>query len=197
MASQAAQRTNRLDVLINNAGRPTAGRLSEATSEELGATVTTNLLGPIWCTRELLGLLGRTPPGARTPLIVNVASMAGRVPTPGAGDYAASKFGLVGFTESAWAELGSMGVRIMMLNPGLTDTEGFPMQKVRDAGFGWSVMAPERVVRAMFRGIDRGAFEVRVQWWMHPLYLGTVAIGPLRRFAAGRVRRSMGDIGKL
>lgn len=128
-------------------------------------------------------------------MVVNVASMAGRIPSPDAGDYTAAKFGLVGFTEAVWSELGALGIRIMMVNPGLARTEGFPMEEVlRKPGGRYLVMSPARVSASLMRGIEKGSFEVRVQWWMHPVYLGSILLGPLRKVVAGRVARSVGNV---
>ena len=198
MAAFVEREAGKVDVLVNNAGVSTSGPLSGATSEQMEAVIRTNLLGPMWCAKELLPVMQRSPRTTRTPVIVNVASMAGRIPTPGSPDYSASKFGLVAFTESIWAELKDKGIRVMMVNPGLTDTEGFPMDKVRaDPSAAWAVMEVPRVVRAIIKGIERGGFEVRVQWWMHPVYHLTVLMGPLRRIVTSRLRSSMGDVGKL
>lgn len=71
-----------VDVLINNAGRPTAGPLKKASSEQMENVVRTNLLGTIWATKECLPLLDAAPRTTRTPVVVNVASMGGRIPLP-------------------------------------------------------------------------------------------------------------------
>lgn len=195
VAKAAAEQVSHLDVLVNNAGVPSSGLLRGASSEEIEQVIRTNLLGPIWCTKELLPLLEAAPRRNRTPVIVNVASMAGRIPSPRTADYTAAKFGLVGFTEAAWNELAALGIRAMMVNPGLSATEGFPMKEVLRNPVGKHlVMDSGRVALALVRGIERGSFEVKVQWWMHPLYIGSVLMGPFRRIAAGRVRQSVGNI---
>lgn len=194
LAAAVAQRAPSLDILINNAGMPSSGSLMGASSEEMEKVIKTNLLGAVWCTKELLPLLQAAGRRRRTPVVVNVASMAGRIPAPDAADYTAAKFGLVGFTEAIWGQLGHERIRTMMVNPGLARTEGFPMDEVLRNPVGrWLVMSPERVARALVRGIETGSFEVRVQWWMHPVYFGSVCIGPFRRMVAGRVRRSVGN----
>jgi uncharacterized protein len=192
MAKTVGERTGHVDLLLNNAGIHSAGSLTRATSEGLEQVIRTNLLGSIWCTKELLPLLEAAPRTPRTPVIVNLASMAGRLPTPKASDYAASKFGMVGFTESLWHDVAPRGIRAMMVNPGLTDTEGFSKAKAKSSTMlAWTVMEPPRVVRALIRGVERGAFEVQVQWWMHALYHGAVILGPTRRVIAGLVRKKV------
>lgn len=198
LAAEVASRVDHVDILINNAGVASSGPLEGATSEDLDQLIRTNLLGPMWCTKEFLDLIDRSPRRSRTPVIVNVASMAGRIPIPKSGDYNASKFGLVGFTEGIWSELNEKKIRTMMLLPGLADTEGFPMDEIRASPlFGWTVMDADRVVKALINGIERGSFEVRVQWWMHPLYHLTVAVGPLRRLISSNLRGMFGGVGRF
>jgi uncharacterized protein len=192
MAAAVAERTDHVDLLLNNAGIRSSGPLTRSTSEGMEEVMRTNLFGAVWCTKELFTLIDAAPRGPRTPLVVNLASMAGRLPTPKASDYAASKFGVVGFTESLWHDVAPRGIRVMMVNPGLIQTEGFTMRKALGSkATAWAVMQPPRVVRALVRGVERGAFEVRVQWWMHALYHGAVTLGPTRRVIAGLVRKKV------
>lgn len=187
LAEFVAEHTDHLDVLVNNAGVRSAGPLTQATSEAMEQVIRTNLLGPIFCTRELLPLLKAAPTGRRLPAVVTIASIAGRIAIPRSADYTASKFGLVGLTEALWHDLAAEGVHTMMVNPGPVDTEGFPMTRVKALpGLSWAVMEPQRVARAIVRGIERGTFEVRVQWWFHPVYALSLA-GPLRRLVSARM----------
>lgn len=189
MSATVGDRMGYIDVLVNNAGIPTAGPLSKASSEQMEKVIRTNLLGTIWCTKEVLPLLESAPRATRTPIVVNVASMGGRIPMPRSPDYISSKFGVVGFTESAWQDLDDLGIKAMMVLPGLANTEGFPMDSIMSNPITrWAVMGPDRVARAIVNGIERGAFEVRVQWWLHPVYYATLALGPLRKYIAGAMR---------
>jgi NAD(P)-dependent dehydrogenase (short-subunit alcohol dehydrogenase family) len=188
LAEGLAEHTGHLDVLVNNAGVRSAGPLTVASSEAMEQVIRTNLLGPLFCTRELLPLLRAAPRGRRTPAVVTVASIAGRIAIPGSVDYSASKFGLVGMSEALWHDLAAEGVRVMMVNPGPVDTEGFPMTRVKAMpGLSWAIMEPPRVAKAIVRGIERGAFEVRVQWWFHPIYSAALLAGPGRRLVAARL----------
>lgn len=192
MAKTLSERIHHLDVLVNNAGIPSSGPIGQSTSEEIERVIRTNLLGPIFCTKELLPLLDAAPRTARTPVAVNVASMAGRLPVPRSADYGASKYGLVGFTESVWRDLRDVGIRAMMVNPGGSSTEGFDLEQIkRNPLTSWVLMEPDRVARALVRGIERGGFEVRVQWWLHPLYHLSVLLGPLRKHVAGFLRSQL------
>ncbi|MGI8425743.1 MAG: SDR family NAD(P)-dependent oxidoreductase [Actinomycetota bacterium] len=198
MAQQVISTRSGIDVLINNAGVAGRGKLDDSTSEDSEFVIGVNLLGPIWCTKELLGALNLAPRTRRTPAIVNVASITSRVPAPSSADYCASKFALAGFTESVWAELGGNGIRVMMVNPGFTDTEGFPMDRVlSNPRFRWAVMKPRRVALAVVKGVERGSSEVYVQWWLRIAYRLGVVAGPLRRIAYRKIRTMLGNIGKI
>lgn len=192
MAKTLGESVHHLDVLVNNAGIRTSGPIGDSTSEDIERVIRTNLLGPIWCTKELLPLLDASARTTRTPVVVNVASMAGRLPSPRSADYGASKFGLVGFTESVWQDLKDRDIRAMMVNPGGSSTEGFEVDEIKNNPItSWMIMEPERVARALIRGVERGGFEVRVQWWLHPLYHASVLLGPLRKHIAGFIRNRL------
>ncbi|MEX2587546.1 MAG: SDR family oxidoreductase, partial [Actinomycetota bacterium] len=182
MAAAVAQRTDRLDLLVNNAGRPGAGLIAESTPEEVDNVVKTNLTGAIWCTQLLHDLMDAGPRTRRLPAVVNVASMAGRIPLPGAATYAATKFGMVGFSEALWAEMRNRDIGVTVVNPGLVHTEGFPMDEVLATPLlRRMVMSPERIAEALCDGVERGRAEVRVQQWWTPIYYLLFALGPYRR----------------
>lgn len=182
MAATIAERTPRVDVLVNNAGIPGPGLITESRPEDVEMLLRVNLVAPIWCIQALFPLISQAPRDRRTPVIVNVASIAGRVPVPSSASYTASKFGLVGFTESFWCEMHDKGVQVMALNPGFVHTEGFPMDSlIRMPLLRWTVMDSSQVAEALCRGVENRRTEVRVQSWWHLGYYATILMGPLRR----------------
>lgn len=190
MAKTVAQRSDHIDILMNGAGIPSRGPLNKTTPEEAGHVIRVNLLGAIWCTLELMSLLDKAPRTDRTPMIVNLASMGGRIAVPGASVYTATKFGLVGFTEAIWGEMREKGIRTLVLNPGFVETEGFPMDHLTGSSVTrWTVMGPERVADALCEGIERGRAEVVVQRWWYAVYVLGVVTGPLRRLVADLTRK--------
>jgi short-subunit dehydrogenase len=86
--------------------------------------------------------------------IVNVSSTAGRVARPGAGAYSASKFALVGWTDSLYAEERAHGVHVGLVLPGFIATEGFPANELKARLLTrWIVSTPERAAEAI---VDAG-----------------------------------------
>ena len=104
-----------LDVLVNNAGiaGPT-GPVESITPADWRRTIAVNLDGQFYCAHFAVPLLRETAHG----LIVNMSSVAGRLGYPFRTPYAASKWAVVGFTESLARELGPDGIRVNAILPG-------------------------------------------------------------------------------
>jgi short-subunit dehydrogenase len=115
-AVEAAQ--GPVDVLVNNAGMQWVGPTAAIPAETAQATMMLNLVAPTMLTRAVLpGMLKRG-----TGTIVDIASMAGVAPARGMSWYAASKAGLVAFSESLRLELEGSGVHVVTVFPGPVET---------------------------------------------------------------------------
>ncbi len=101
-----------IDVLINNAAVFEPFTVAEATDEQLVSTISTNLLGPILCTRAAIPMLGRGG------LIVNVSSESVDMPYAMLSIYQASKAGLERLTRSLGMELEDAGIRLSVVRAG-------------------------------------------------------------------------------
>lgn len=112
------RKTGRIDVLINNAGYLLAGAIEEITIEQAKAQFETNFFGIVRMVKAVLPAM-RTQ---RSGLILNMSSLAGRVPAPFWGFYNASKFAVEGYTESLMIELKPLGIRVSMVEPGAIKT---------------------------------------------------------------------------
>jgi short-subunit dehydrogenase len=108
-----------LHVLVNNAGRHTRGPFPDQRDDDIAATIDVNLRAPMLLTRRALPHLIASGRGA----VVNVASLAGVVPTAGSVVYSATKFGLRGFSMALADELRGSGVTVSCVSPGPVDTE--------------------------------------------------------------------------
>jgi short-subunit dehydrogenase len=114
-----------IHILINNAGYHKRGLVESVNAEELGKMIDVNLKAPIMLTRMALPHLREAGSGA----VINVASLAGRVPVPGSATYSASKFGLRAFTFALADELRDSGIKLAAVSPGPIDT-GFIMADI-------------------------------------------------------------------
>jgi len=109
----------RLDCAVNNAGiTAPGGLLHDIALEAFDQQLAVNLRGVFLCMRAELPVMRAQRAGA----IVNVASGAGLVATPGLAHYCAAKHGVLGLTKTAAVENATLGVRVNALCPGSTDT---------------------------------------------------------------------------
>jgi NAD(P)-dependent dehydrogenase (short-subunit alcohol dehydrogenase family) len=126
------ERHGGLDVLVNSAGLGIGGTVDSLQTRHIDLQLGVNLRGLLLVTREALPLLKE-----RHGWIVNLASIAGTIPTPGLGVYGATKAAVIALTRSQNAELDGAGVRSIALCPGFVDT---PMAQ-------WSGITPEEMIR--------------------------------------------------
>jgi short-subunit dehydrogenase len=157
---EAAQRhVGGLDVLVNNAGIGATGHFAEVSPERLRAIMEVNFFGLTETTRACLPLLKQ----GRTPAIVNISSIAGKRGIPARSEYSASKFAVQGFSESLRAELAKDGIDVVVVCPGLTQTnfsKNMLEQKARLQMDHLRGMTPEAVANATLRALERGTHEV-------------------------------------
>ncbi len=113
-------------VLINNAGYHERGHVQQVAAVDLGRMIDVNLKAPIMLCRLAIPAMLNTVEGAA---IINVASLAGRVPVRGAATYSASKFGLRAFTFALAEELRDTNIKLAVVSPGPIDT-GFIMSNI-------------------------------------------------------------------
>jgi len=115
----------RLDTLINNAGVMLLGPIVDAPVEEWQRMVDVNLLGLLYCTHAALPhlLAAAERPPRQVADLVNVSSVAGRVPRLGSGVYNLTKHGVGAFSESLRQEVTKRHVRVSLVEPGATATE--------------------------------------------------------------------------
>jgi hypothetical protein len=127
LLAQTAERLGGIDILVNNAGANKRGPIERYSAEELASVVQVNLTAPIMLTRLVLPYMRTRGGGA----VVNVASIAGRIPVGHEAVYSATKFGLRAFTFSLVEELEGSGITVSAVSPGPVDT-GFIMENLDD-----------------------------------------------------------------
>jgi len=114
-------------VLVNNAGYHVRGPVETIDSDDLGKMIDVNLKAPIILSHLALPYIKESGGGA----IINVGSLAGRTPVPGAAAYSASKFGLRAFTFALADELSDSSIKLATVSPSMIYT-GFIMDNLDD-----------------------------------------------------------------
>jgi NAD(P)-dependent dehydrogenase (short-subunit alcohol dehydrogenase family) len=132
LVAEHRERFGRIDVLVNSAGIGIAGRVEELQAKHFDLQVGVNLRGLFLVTQAAIPLL-RESHG----LIVNLASIAGTLPTPGLATYGATKAAVISLTRSLNEELDADGVRAIAICPGFVDT---PMAE-------WSGLAGDEMIQ--------------------------------------------------
>jgi len=134
---QIVKAYNRIDLWVNNAGIGRLKTISESTEAEWDEVQAVNLKGAFLCTKAVLPIMKRQGSG----YIVNIASLAGKIGFGGAAAYSASKFGMVGFTESLLEEAIESNIRATAICPGYVAT---PMVKKAPVSFS-DMIPPEDI----------------------------------------------------
>jgi len=159
MVAAATQHFGGLDVLVNNAGIGATGHFVEAAPDRLRKIMEVNFFGLTETTRAFLPMLKQ----GQRPAIVNISSIAGKRGIPARSEYSASKFAVQGFSEALRAELAKDGVDVLVVCPGLTQTnfsKNMLEQKARVQLDHMRGMTSEQVAAAALNAIARGRNEV-------------------------------------
>lgn len=119
MVAAVLARHERIDILVNNAGITKDARLAKMTEAQFDAVIDVNLKGVFHCAQAVAGIMAEQGKG----VILNASSVVGLYGNFGQTNYAASKFGVIGFTKTWARELGPKGVRVNAVCPGFVGTE--------------------------------------------------------------------------
>src|ERR1700726_4927324 len=104
----------RLDVLVNNAGYGNLAAIEDTTMQDFRAQLETNLFGVVNLTKAAIPVMRRQGAGR----ILQFSSIGGRVGPIGRGAYAAAKWGVEGFSEVLAKEVGPLGIKVTIIEPG-------------------------------------------------------------------------------
>ncbi|MFF5283536.1 oxidoreductase [Streptomyces sp. NPDC013171] len=115
------ERHGRVDVLVNNAGRTHVGSVEETSDEDLRSLFDVHVFGPAALTRAVLPHMRARRSGA----IVQLSSVGGQMSLAGFGAYSATKFALEGMSEALAAEVGPLGIKVLIVEPGAFRTSLF------------------------------------------------------------------------
>jgi 3-oxoacyl-[acyl-carrier protein] reductase len=137
-----------IDILVNNAGIIYYRSLIDTTEEEWNKNIDTNLKSVFLFTKEVLPHMIKNKSGG---VIVNVSSSAGKSGFPNLSAYCASKFGIIGLTESIAKEVTDNNVKVMAICPGGVDTD--MIKDIVNEGYDLSsrnLMKPQQVAKKIY-----------------------------------------------
>jgi len=117
-----------VDILINNAGWGKRASVVRAKIEDLDQTLRVNLRAPMILAQKVLPAMIAKGEGA----VINISSVSGKSGEADGAAYSASKFGLIGFTESLYEEVREQGIKVAVILPGFVDTPMIPPVKHLD-----------------------------------------------------------------
>ncbi len=122
----AASAFGRLDVVVNNAGYANVNSIEDMAEDDFRAQIETNFFGVVNVTRAALPMLRAQRDGH----IIQVSSIGGRGASPGLGAYQSAKWAVGGFSEILAKEVGPLGIRVTVVEPGgmRTDWAGSSMR---------------------------------------------------------------------
>jgi len=118
MVQKVLAQFGRIDVLVNNAGITQDARLQKMTLEQFERVIDVNLIGVFHCAQSVSDPMVAQGSG----VILNASSVVGIYGNFGQTNYAASKFGVIGFTKTWARELGPKGIRVNAVAPGFIET---------------------------------------------------------------------------
>lgn len=174
-----------LDLLINNAGAGALGRFADASPDRLRKIMELNFFAPAELIRAAVPLLR----AANKPIVVNVSSVLGHRAVPRHSEYCASKFALQGLSESLRAELSKLGIDLLVVSPGTTETEFFDSSI--DAG-----ETPWPKTRAMPAAVVARKTVAAIQAGKHEIVLGNgKLLALLNRLSPRLLDRAMARYG--
>jgi len=119
--------SGRIDILINNAGYGMFGPIEEISIKEIKEQFETNFFGTIRLIKAIVPIMRKQINGT----IVNISSMVGRFGVPLNAAYVSSKFALEGLSESISFELDEFGIKVILVEPGVIQTDFFQNLKIK------------------------------------------------------------------
>jgi short-subunit dehydrogenase len=185
LVARTAELWGGLDVLVNNAGVSAHGLFAESDETTLRRVMELNFFAVAELTRAALPLLAahtlRTEAAAHKsrPAIVNIGSIIGHRGLPFNSEYSASKFALRGWTEALRAELAAVGIDVLLMSPGTTNTEFVEHLVARRAALPWGSavgISAAVVADQTVRALERNRREVFPNWRGRALVLANRAI---------------------
>jgi 3-oxoacyl-[acyl-carrier protein] reductase len=150
-----------VDILINNAGWGKKSTVVRANVSDWDQTLRVNLRAPMVLVRLLLPSMIEQKSGA----VINISSVSGKSGEAGSSAYAASKFGMIGFTQSLYEEVREYGIKVSVILPGFVDTPMIPHVKHLDRS---KMIRPEDVAEAVLFVLNSSPASCPVEMTLRP-----------------------------
>jgi short-subunit dehydrogenase len=169
LASSVLEEMGGVDVLVNNAGIPKRRKVTGLDPATVRSVMNINYFSPVTLTLALLPSMLARKHGR----IVNVSSIAATLSSPGEAAYDASKAALTAFSEAMAVDLWDTGVKVLVVYPGLVDTELFSLPDNDPVVESPVVPIPVgELVTAVFDAIEQDASQVYVPPWFGDVVAG-------------------------
>jgi NAD(P)-dependent dehydrogenase (short-subunit alcohol dehydrogenase family) len=180
----------RIDALVNNAGYTLIGALEETSLQEAKEVFETNFFGVLQMSQAALPKMREQGYGR----IVNVGSVAGFLPMPYQGIYAASKHALEGYSESLDHEVRQFGVRVSVIEPGFVRTNIAQNSQLASQPLAAYNNDRNSIITAIRESVAKGEDPVSVAT---VVLEALTSVSPRRRYLAGREARSISRLRKF
>jgi NAD(P)-dependent dehydrogenase (short-subunit alcohol dehydrogenase family) len=174
LVDDVVKRHGRLDLIFNNAGIGVGGEIHELSLDLWRTAIEVNLMGVVHGVAAAYPIMVRQGAGQ----IVNIASLAGLIPSPGFGPYATSKGAVVSLTLALRAEGEALGVRANVVCPGFVDTAIYenaigvrPDKKELLDALGLPIIPAREAALAILRGTERNQSVIVFPWSARILWL--------------------------
>ncbi len=185
MSKQVLEKFGTVDVLVNNAGFGIYGNSNDLKVEEIESQMRTNYLGMVYCTKTFLPKMLEQKSGH----IINVASVAASFGIPGMAGYCASKFAMLGYSESLYHELKGSGVGITVVSPIMVRTNFFNHNSFNNMPRYTTTLSANTVAKTVVRAASSPRLEIVVPqfvriaiWFKHTFpYLINPIVGQIFR----------------
>jgi short-subunit dehydrogenase len=182
LATAALDELGGVDILVNNAGIPKRRHVSRLDASTVESVMNINYFSPVRLTLALLPHMLERNSGR----IINVSSVAATLSSPGESAYDASKAAVTAFSESMAVDLWQTGIKVLVVYPGLVDTELFSLPDNDPVLAAIEPVPVSELVDGVFHAIDRDAVQVYV-----PEYFADLASGKasnVERFLSGTAK---------
>ncbi|MGD0391895.1 MAG: SDR family oxidoreductase [Acidimicrobiales bacterium] len=182
LAAAALEELGGVDVLVNNAGIPKRRHVSRLDPATVESVMNINFFSPVRLTLALLPHMLERHSGR----IINISSVAATLSSPGESAYDASKAAVTAFSESMAVDLWQAGVKVLVVYPGLVDTELFSLPDNDPVITAVEAVPVSELVNGVFDALDSGAVQVYVPGYFADLASGKA--GNVEGFLSGAAK---------